>query len=141
MSISVKPLPRDIPAEDIVRHVREALTDLEDQLNQRGQIYVSTDGKIPAGLNRSDVLIISNKGQISLLIKNKSNFDRLTAEMILGLSAKGTTFKGVTTTGAAATVTEYPNSLDWGFHNRTGGSPSFSLVFNIGAVIKSVALT
>lgn len=142
MPVTVKPLPSRLETSDeLIKALKSLLADLEDQLNQRAQIYVSTDGKIPAGLSVNDVILISFQGKVSLLLKNRRGFISLAASHIGGLSANLTNFLGVTTSGAVPTTTEFPNNNDWGFHNQTGGAPAFYLTFNLGGVIKKVALT
>lgn len=139
MAIDPKPLPLSTPAEDLTKAVREVIQDLVDQLNQRGQVYVSGDGRIPSGLIKNDVIITTYRGKISIQIKRSRGFDRLVAEHFGGLTANGTNFVGVKTDNTAPTVNHFTDN-DWGFYNQTGGSPGFFLVFNIGGAIKSVAL-
>lgn len=137
MPVTVKPLPSRLETSDeLIKALKSLLADLEDQLNERAQIYVSTDGKIPAGLNINDVILISFQGRISLLLKNRRGFISLAASHIGGLSANETNFLGVKTSGALPTITEFPNNNDWGFHNRTGATLAFYIVFNLGGVIR-----
>jgi hypothetical protein len=48
--------------------------------------------------------------------------------------------RGYTTAAADPTVSQYPQSLDWGFH-KNSSSGNLYLVFNDGGVIKKVTLT
>lgn len=149
MAIDVRPLTdpgsQDKDATDeqraLIVQVRQVLADLEDQLNTRAQVYTSTDGKIPAGLNRNDILVTAFKGIINILVKNKTGFDSLTAAMIGGLMANSTNFKGVVRTTAAAALTDFPEPNDWGFHYKTNAVTAWKLCFNFDGVLKSVALT
>lgn len=143
MAITVKPFSENAlsHASDLSRILKDVLSDLEDQLNQRAQIYTSTDGRIPAGLNRNDVLLIAYKGRMSILVKAARGFNTLTADHIGGLLANGTNFLGLKTDSVLASTAHFPRANDWGFYERTGGSPGFFLCFNHNGVIKKVALT
>lgn len=141
MAISTRPIGNVETPEDLVKIIKEVFLDLEDQLNNRAQVYVSTNGRAPAGLNKNDVLIIAFRGQISILIKSGTTFQTLLASMLGGLMANGTNFIGLKTDSIAPSIVHFPEDNDWGFFNRTGGSPAFLLVYNIGGAIKSQALT
>src|SRR5687768_8446573 len=126
---------------DIIKLIRDVFQDLEDQLNQRAQIYVSTDGRVPAGLNRNDILLISYRGNITLGIKNRNGMDTLTAAMLGGLTANSTSFKGVLRKAANPVVADFPNPNDWGFFFKTNTTTAFYLCFNLDGTLMKVALT
>lgn len=126
--------------DELIKRLREILFDLEDQLNNRAQVYASTDGRVPSGLNRNDILFTVFKGRIGIRVKAAKGYAVLTADMIGGLSQKGTNFMGLTTSAAASALAQYPDTGDWGFHHNTAAS-TLSLTFNLGGVLKRVTLT
>lgn len=142
MAITVRPIGEVAiqSPRDLVKLIRDTFADLEDQLNDRAQIYTSTDGRIPAGLNRNDILVISFRGVISLLIKNKNGFDTLTADMIGGLPARDTNYLGMQTGTAAPSLADFPEPNDWGFFRKTTAVTTFHLCFNFNNNLFKVAM-
>jgi hypothetical protein len=143
MAISTNPIPinPETSIGEVVKLFRDALQDLEDQLNNRAQIYVSTDGKIPTGLNTNDILVVDYRGTVSLLIKKPGGFDRLTAAMIGGLTANSTNFLGVISQTGAPALSDFPNPSDWGFYRKTNAVTAMYLCFNYANTLFKVALT
>ncbi len=69
------------------------------------------------------------------------SFVQFASQTVKYLTANGSArFLGYTSSAAVPTTTELPNSLDWCLHNNTTG-PTIYLAFNIGGVIKKVALS
>jgi len=141
MAITTRPIAdkQFTDSRDIVKLIRDTFADLEDQLNARAQVYASTDGRIPAGLNRNDILIISFKGKITIQIKNKKGFDILTADMLGGLTKGNTRFLAFQKSNVAPALANFPLVNDWGFYQHTGTATY--LCFNNNSVLKKVALT
>lgn len=127
-------------SEEVLRALKGILQDLEDQLNDRTQLYVETGGRIPSGLSSNDVLFSLAAGAISVFIKNTSGFTQLFASHLGGLMANSTNFLGFTETAANPTTTEYPTHLNWGFHRNSAG-PTIFLVLNYSGTIFKVQLT
>lgn len=142
MPVSVRPIGQSpiTDSDQLIKIIREVLKDLEDQLNERTDIFSSTDGRIPGGLTRGDLVILTFKGIFKILLKTRTGFDELIASHLGGLMAKGTNFIGITTSAAAPAVADYPKPNDWGFHSRTGGTPNFYLAFNFGGSVRSIAM-
>lgn len=143
MAITLRTIGNDSiqNTSDLTRIVKEVFADLEDQLNERAQFYVSTNGVVPAGLQRNDVLLISYKGVISILVKNSKGLDTLTADMLGGLSKNGTAFLGHKTATVAPTVTtDFPQAEQWGFYTNST-TPATFLCLNVAGVLKKIALT
>lgn len=135
MAISLKPLSRDTPPDQLILRLQAILSDLEDQLNSKAQVYANTTGLTPNGLTNGDVLVTDLRGKITIKVKSNKQFDILTASMLGGLTANGTQFLGLiigTTTPTSPTY--FPNEGDWGFFIDTTG-PTFYLVFHHGTNI------
>ncbi len=141
MAINARPIGNVESPEQLTKIVKEVFQDLEDQLNRRAQLYVSSNGRAPSGLNNDDVLIITYKNRFSILIKQRNVFKELNASQLGGLLAHETNFVGLKTDNVAASTVHFPLENDWGFFERTGGSPGFFLVFNTSGGIKQVQLT
>lgn len=130
--VTTRPIPdqASASASDLIKIIRDTFADLEDQLNQRAQIFVSTNGKAPAGLKRDDVLIISYKGSVKLLVRNGRGFDTQGADDVEALAAKGTNYLGYQTGVGAPALANFPTPHDWGFYYQSAGTPKLYLCYN-----------
>lgn len=142
MGVNLKPIASigNEEADRILKILRSVLSDLEDQLNKRGQLYANTNGKIPTDLHRDDVLISSYRGKVSVYIHNGRSLDALTAAMLGGLSANGTNFKGFQSGTTAPNLTHFPEHGDWGFYRKTSGPVRTALAFNRNGNVEEVTL-
>lgn len=142
MAVTLRPISSD-PGQDLIRTIKDTFNDLVDQLNDRAQVYVSTTGTVPSGLNRNDVLIVDLKGQISILIKNAKGYDSLNAEMLGGFIGHGTQFVGVKSAFSAPTTAQFPNENDWGYFKQMTGLvvTNLFLCYNVAGVIRKVTLS
>lgn len=142
MAVTIKTIGANVTEkDDLVKIIKDVFADLEDQLNTRAQVYISTNGVIPAGLIRNDTLIVDYKGRITFQVKNAKGFDTLTAEMLGGLTAHTTNFLGLVQGTTAPAITNFPDTNDWGFYAKTTATTSFSLCYNFNGVLKKIALT
>lgn len=138
--ISLKKLGSTIDVDKLLVALKDLFQDLEDQLNNRANIYVSTDGKIPTTLSPNDLVVIATGGTINILVKKKNGYVTLTAAMIGGLLSRGANFVGFQSVSGAPALSNFPNPNDWGFFTNTAG-PNYYLVANFAGAIKKIALT
>lgn len=141
MAVTVRNLGSNVQITNLVPTIREIFGDLEDQLNERAQIYVSTDGRIPTNLARNDILIVAYKGRISISVKSAKSFLGLTAAMLGGLSANSHNFLGLIRGTAAPALTNFPNPGDFGFYFKTTATVHRYLCVNIDNVLYKVEVT
>lgn len=141
MAVTVRQLGKNTTIENLIPQITSVLQDLEDQLNQRAQIYVSTDGRVPTNLNRNDILVVAFKGNLSIQIKGAKSYLTLTAAMLGGLTAHGCNFLGIISKAAAPVLADFPNLGDFGFFNKTNATVHRYLCININSVLYKVELT
>lgn len=137
MALSLQPLGGIDDPVELIKRLRSILTDLEDQLNTRAQVYVSSNGKIPTGLNPNDVVIVTFQNQVALLVKQKTGLLSLTASHIGGLTANSTNFVGLKQSATLPSLVEFPNDNDWGFHLDTAFALMY-LVYNRGGTLYKI---
>lgn len=146
MAIDLKPLSSTYTTEDIgqlVLRLKDILQDLEAQLNDKAVLYTNLKGETPNGLAQGDLLVTSLQGKITVKIKNTRNFDVLTASMLNGLTANGTSFLGLVTNNIdpPTSPTVFPNADDWGFYHDSNTGKVY-LCYNLGSnLLKHVQLT
>lgn len=119
MPLALRPIPNSVNLADptqLAALLRSIFNDLEDQLAQTAQVYVTAG--IPAGLNKNDVVLQFDGKNISVGIASSAkSLVLLTAAMIDGIPTKGLIFNGlIAGTGAIPTV---PVNT-WGFYDQTG---------------------
>lgn len=141
MGVTLDPLTNVTSLNDLTSRIRYILQDLEDQLNQRSQVYVSVNGTVPSNTNSGDIVVVAYQGSIQFLVRGVRDYTTMTAAMLGGLMALGTTFKGIQEGTAPPAVADFPKAGDFGFFHNSS-APSWSLCVNFnGSVIKTVALT
>lgn len=140
MAINLKALGDGIPYEELIPLLKSIFADVEDQLNSRANIYVSTDGKVPTNLTRNDLLVVATQGVMQIFIKSSKDFLKLTAKMLGGLTANGANFKGFIVDTGSISLTHLPNVGDFAFYTNSAG-PTYFLAANFAGTIKKVALT
>lgn len=141
MAVTVRQLGKNTTPDNLVAQITSVLQDLEDQLNQRAQIYVSTDGRVPTNLNRNDILVVAYKGNIGIQIKGAKSYLALTASMLGGLTTHGCNFLGILSGTTLPTLANFPNPGDFGFFNKTSSVVHRYLCVNINSVLYKVELT
>lgn len=139
MPLSLRPISNSINLEDpeqLATLLRSIFDDLEDQLAQTAQVYVSNG--IPAGVNPNDIVFGFDGKSITIGIAQSSkSLVQLTAAMIQGTPAQGLTFTGFQS--IIGTPTNIPNQ--WGFYNQIGGGGVFFYFCDpISGLLKQVAL-
>lgn len=122
--------------------LRQIFSDLEDQLNNRAQIY-ATNGTIPAGVEQGSIVVDTDKnGTISIKTATSRGFVTLTVGMLHGLLDRDTNFRGIlrslTTPLTDLTFAHSPG--DWGFYHVTSGTRIW-LWINSAGTFKSIELT
>lgn len=138
--VSLKKLGSSVDPQQLLAILKDIFQDLEDQLNQQANIYVSNNGKIPSNLAANDLVVIATGGNMSILIKGKGGFTTLNAAMLGGLLSHGSNFLGFQSLAGVPSLTQFPNPNDWGFFTNTS-APATYLVANFAGAIKKIALT
>lgn len=141
MAVTVRPfaVPEKEDLSSLVTTLKLVLSDLEDQLNQRAQIYVSDKGLPKTGLSKNDLVITVANGTIGIQINRGRSYLALTAAMLGGLTANGMNFVGYKQGAALPSTSDFTTDKDWGFYSRIAGSTY--LVLNLQGVILKVVLT
>lgn len=141
MAVTLRALPSGTDTKDpseLIRVLKAIFDDLEDQLNDRAQIY-ATSGGIPNKLNKLDTVITATPSKIGLSVFLGKSFVTLVADMIGGLTKHNTNFVGQITRTFAPSLSDFPNANDWGFYEHTG--VNFSIVFNFNNTIVKAILS
>lgn len=139
MPLSLRPISNNVNLEDpeqLATLLRSIFDDLEDQLSQTAQVYVSNG--IPAGINPNDIFFGFDGKNITVgIAQSAKSVVQLTAAMIGGVSSQGLSFQGFQTiTGTPA----YQANI-WGFYEQTGIGFFFYFGDPNSGTIKKVALT
>lgn len=146
--LDIQKFDKKIDVSQLAAAVYGSLASLEDQLNQRSQIYVNADGVIPNGAapNADFIATIAKDGKMALAIPQGKGSTRNLNITDLGgpyQTPLPLNFVGETTSTAVPSTTEYPNAGDYGFHNNTTlATPGqWYLAINVdGATIEYVDL-
>lgn len=138
MAVSVREIGTLTDLGEVLAALKSVFSDLEDQLNQRANIYVSTDGKVPSTLQRNDFLVVSYRGNISLYVKGARDFTALTAAMLGGLSRNGMNFVGLVRDAINPDLSHFPNPGDFGFFFKTSVTVHRYICVNIDNVLYKV---
>lgn len=138
--IALDQLGTNTDPDKLISALKKIFSDLEDQLNSRANIFVSTDGRIPSTLQKNDLLVVALNGLLSIYIKTSKNYLKLAASMLGGLSANGSNFLGFKTSTITPAVSDFPKPGDFGFFTNSTG-PTFYLCANFAGTLKKVTLT
>ena len=119
------------PAEGLVELLNQTLQNIED-IHNAGPDLISIIGqqRVPVGLVDGDVVASLQNNVASISISSNGQ--------LIPILPSG--YQGDTISGGVASLTQYPNNGDWGFHTDTAGG-TYKLAKNLAGVIKSVALT
>lgn len=133
-----------------------SITDSEQKLPvgmQRGDLIFSLLlGELRAGIFNGENIVYASFGSFTGAITDGQHGTRgggslhtdattsASGFMSAADKIKSDHFKGDTSSAGAASLTEYPNNGDWGFHTDTGGG-TYKLAKNKGGTIFTVTLT
>lgn len=144
MPFDITKFNKNSDVRELANAVFASLSGLEEQLNQQPQLAVNADGTFPGGLGAaSSFLATVAKGKMTLSIPLGKGTKR-----DLNITDLGGPFQpllplnlvGETTSTAIPSLTEFPNSGDWGFHFNSTSPGAYYLAFNAAGTIQFVNL-